>query len=68
MNKPRRARLLLPVGKIFLMHSVFRFGARGGPGFAPGLRPTLGWARRSLWHGLIDLDRIKYRLLRFRQR
>ncbi|WP_068635754.1 MULTISPECIES: hypothetical protein [Thauera] len=68
MNQRRRARILPSAFRLFLMHLPFRFGRPGGPGFAPGLRASLAWTRRVLWHALFDHERFKYRLVRLRQR
>ena len=71
MAAPRRSRLLLSPSRLLLLHLPFRLlrrERRGGPGFAPGLRASFAWSRRMLWHGLIDIDRLKYRLVRLRQR
>jgi len=68
MNQQRRRRMLPSAFKLFLMHAPFRLSRRGGPGFAPGVRASLAWTRRMLWHALFDRERLKYRLVRLRQR
>lgn len=67
MNPQRRARMLPSAFKLFLVHFPFRFAQPGGPGFAPGLRASLAWTRRIVWHALFDHERFKYRLVRLRQ-
>lgn len=67
MSIERRSRLVLPVWKILLMHMPFRLFRHGGPGFAPGIRPSLAWAWRLAWHTLFDRERFKYAAIRLRR-
>lgn len=67
MTGRRRSRLVQPPWKLFLMHAAFRCARQGGPGFAPGVRPTLAASWRWLRYCLPDRDYFRYRLVRLRQ-
>ncbi|MDR0716526.1 MAG: hypothetical protein LBF50_03810 [Azoarcus sp.] len=67
MSSGRRARMVLPVWKILLMHMPFRLLRRGGPGFAPGVRASFAWLGNMGRHMLFDRDRLKYFAIRLRQ-
>jgi hypothetical protein len=67
MSVERRARMVLPVWKILLMHLPFRFNGLGGPGFAPGLRAVALWLLAMSRSTLFDRDTLKYLVVRVRQ-
>lgn len=67
MSTGRRARMVLPVWKIQLMHLPFRFNHLGGPGFAPGLRAVANWFVTVSRLTLFDRDTLKYRVIHWRQ-
>ncbi|MDR2032184.1 MAG: hypothetical protein LBP86_08040 [Azoarcus sp.] len=67
MSSGRRARMVLPVWKILLMHIPFRLPRRGGAGFAPGVRASFAWLGNMGRHMLFDRDRLKYLFIRLCQ-
>lgn len=57
----RRPGLLLPVGRLWLMSLPFRLGAgRPAAGFQPGVRNTMAYELRRIWHRLYERERLNY--------
>jgi hypothetical protein len=57
----RRPGLLLPVGRLWLMSLPFRLGSgRPTAGFQPGMKNTLAYELRRIWHRLYERERLGY--------